>query len=279
MIAWLLGGAFLISSSIVSIMLIFLIHGSVPVFVEYGWTFIIGTEWSVGKTYGALPMIYGTVVVTAIALGIAFPLAIGTAIMASEGVGERTRYVLKSIMEVMAGIPGIIYGLLGMIFVTTWVRDVFGLIDANCLLTAGLLLGVMILPTMMTLSEDAIHAVPRIYREHAWALGFQRHEVICYAVLPQAGPGIIGAVFLGLSRAMGETMAVMLVIGSLDRLPSPLYNLFAPAQSIASKIGREAAEAIGVGLHWNALVALGLVLFVMVMTLTWSAERLGSVTR
>ncbi len=275
MTPWLLGIAFLISSSLAGIILIFLISGSLPIFAEHGWSFVTGREWFVGETYGALSMIYGTTVVTGIALGVALPLGLGTAVMTSEVVGRRTRHALKSVMELMAGVPGIVYGLLGMVLVTTWIRDLFGLVDGNCLLTAGLLLGVMILPTVMTLSEDAIHAVPRFYREQARALGLQAHEVILYAVLPHAKPGIVGAVLLGVTRAMGETVAVMLVIGSLDRLPAPLYNLFAPAQSIASKLGREAAEAIGVGLHWNALVGLGLILFLMVITLTWSAERIA----
>tara|TARA_B100000315_G_scaffold253546_1_gene292524 strand:- start:3342 stop:4187 length:846 start_codon:yes stop_codon:yes gene_type:complete len=275
MTPWFLGISFLISSSLAGIILVFLISGSLPIFEKYGWEFIFGEEWYVGETYGALPMIYGTTVVTGIALGIALPLGIGTAVVTSEVVGRRMRYILKSVMEIMAGVPGIVYGLLGMLLVTTWIRDLFGLVDGNCLLTAGLLLGVMILPTVMTLSEDAIHVVPNFYREQAYALGLQTHEVIIYAVLPQAIPGILGAIFLGTTRAMGETVAVMLVIGSLDRIPDPFYNLFAPAQSIASKIGREAAESIGVGLHWNALVALGLILFGMVMTLTWLAERVG----
>tara|TARA_B100001971_G_C18261556_1_gene587377 strand:- start:1121 stop:1963 length:843 start_codon:yes stop_codon:yes gene_type:complete len=275
MTPWLLGIAFLISSSLAGVILIFLISGSLPIFAEYGWSFVTGTEWYVGETYGVLPMLYGTIAVTGIALGVALPLGLGTAVMTSEVVGRRTRRILKSVMELMAGVPGIVYGLLGMVFVATWIRDLFGLVDGNCLLTAGLLLGVMILPTVMTLSEDAIYAVPRLHRKQARALGLQEHEVILYAVLPQAMPGILGATFLGITRAMGETVAVMLVIGGIDKLPTPLYNLFAPSQSIASKIGREAAEAIGVGLHWNALVALGLILFVMVITLTWAAERVG----
>ncbi len=275
MTRWILGTAFLVSSSLAAIILLFLISGSFPIVIQHGWTFLTGVEWSVGETYGALPMIYGTVMVTLIALAVALPLGVGTAVMTSELVGPRMRRTLKSLMEVLAGVPGIVYGLLGMVFVTTWVRDSFRLIDGNCIFTAGLLLGVMILPTVMTLSEDAIHAVPDWYREQARALGLQRHEVIIHAVFPHALPGIFGALLLGVSRAMGETVAVMLVIGSLDRLPAPLYNVFAPAQSIASKLGREAAEAIGVGLHWNALLGLGLILFLMVITLTWSAEKIG----
>jgi len=272
---WLLAGFFIVSSSFTGIILVFLLSGSLPIFTVYGWEFFIGTEWFVGEAYGALPMVYGTIIVTAIALSIAVPLALGTAVITSEVLTQNARYILKSMMELMAGVPGIVYGLLGMVLVAGWVQDLFGLIDGNCLLTAGLLLGIMILPTVMTLSEDAIHAVPNTYREQARALGLHKHEIILYGVLPEAVPGIVGAVLLGMSRAMGETVAVMLVIGSVDKLPTPLYNLFAPAQSIASKLGREAAEAIGVGLHWNALIGLGLILFTMVTTLTWFGERIG----
>ena len=161
-----------------------------------------------------------------------------------------------------------------MILTAVWVRDVFGLIDGNTLFTAGLLLAVMILPTIMTLSEDALQAVPGEYRETALGLGLTRLETVWRAVLPQALPGIAGAVFLGMGRAMGETIAVMLVIGGLDRIPDPWYNLFQPGQSIPSKIGREAAESLGFGLQWHALIGLGLILFILVMTLSWTGNRL-----
>jgi len=126
----------------------------------------------------------------------------------------------------------------------------------------------------MTLAEDAIRAVPGEYRDAALGLGLTRWETVAHAVLPRALPGIAGAVFLGLGRAMGETIAVMLVIGGLDRIPVPWHDVLQPGQSIPSKLGREAAEALGSGLHWSALMSLGLVLFILVMTVTWLGTAL-----
>ena len=126
----------------------------------------------------------------------------------------------------------------------------------------------MVFPTILTVSEDALHAVPAKYRDAALGLGLTRWQTVQSAVLPRALPGIAGAVFLGLGRAMGETIAVMLVIGGLDKIPDPWFDVFSPAQSIPSKLGREAAEALGTDLHWSALMALGLVLFAIVLALT-----------
>lgn len=246
----------------------YLVHGSLPVWEAEGWTFLTGRDWFVGEVYGALPMVYGSSMVTGLALVLVLPFALGSAVFTSEYLSLRKRLIVKSIMELLAGVPGIVYGLLGASLLTVWLKDIFGLIDGNTILAAALLLAVMILPTVMTLSEDALRAVPVEYRETAWSLGLTKMETVGCAVLPQALPGIAGAVFLGLGRALGETIAVMLVIGSLDRIPQPWYDLFAPAQSIPSKLGREAAEALGSGLHWNALIGLGLVLFVLVMVIT-----------
>jgi len=264
--------SFLISLSITGVIFIFLLRDSYPIFQYSGLKFFTGEEWYPGEVYGALPMFYGTAIVTLLALCLALPLGLGSALMASEFLSGRGRLLAKLIMELLAGIPGVVYGLLGMRLLTTAVRKTFGLVDGNCIFSAGALLGVMILPTIMTLSEDALRAVPREYREQALALGLTRSEMICFAVMPQALKGIVGAVLLALSRAMGETIAVMLVIGSLDRIPTPFYNIFATAQTITSKLGREAAEALGVGYHWNALVGLGLVLFIAVMAIALAGE-------
>ncbi len=264
--------AFVISISIIGIIFIFLIKDGLPIFQHEGLRFLTGQDWYAGEVYGALPMIYGTVVVTFIAVCVALPLGLGSAIITSEIMSGRLRMIVKMIMELLAGIPGIVYGLLGIVILTTAVKNIFGLIDGNSIFTAGILLGVMILPTIMTLSEDALRAVPKEYREQALALGLGHSETILHAVLPQALKGIVGAVLLGISRAMGETIAVMLVIGSLDRIPQPFYNVFTTGQTITSKLGREAAEALGVGYHWNALIALGLILFLMVMVITFVGD-------
>jgi phosphate transport system permease protein len=258
-----------ISMACVAGLFSFMVVQSAPILMEQKWGFLLGQDWWAGEVYGALPMVYGSCMVTAVALVLVLPLAIGGAVFTSEFLSTQNRLWVKALMELFAGIPGIIYGLLGVALMAGWVKDSFGLVDGNTILTAGLLLGIMILPTILTLSEDALHAVPGQYRDTSLSLGLTKLQMILSAVVPQALPGIAGAIFLGLGRAMGETIAVMLVIGGLDKIADPWYDLFAPAQSIASKLGREAAEAIGSDVQWSALMALGLILFFMVMFLTW----------
>jgi phosphate transport system permease protein len=271
---WWTGFTALVASGTIFILFVSLVIESMPVFKAEGLSFLWGTDWFAGEAYGALPMIFGSLMVTGLAVILVLPFALGSAILTSEFLGGRLRLMVKAAMELLAGVPGIIYGLMGIALLTVWVRDVFGLIDGNTLLTAGLLLAVMILPTVMTLSEDALRAVSGEFRDTALSLGLTRMEMVLKVVVPQALPGLAGAVFLGLGRAMGETIAVMLVIGGIDRIPQPWFNLFAPGQSIPSKIGREAAEALGFDLQWSALIALGLVLFMMVMTLTFAGNLL-----
>ncbi|MFQ5483069.1 MAG: phosphate ABC transporter permease subunit PstC, partial [Nitrospinaceae bacterium] len=243
-----------------------------PILVQEGGDFLWGREWLPGESYGAWPMIYGSLMVTGLALLWALPVALGSAVFTSEFLPPRARWWVKSVMELLAGVPGIVYGLLGAVYLAVWVRDALGLIDGNTLLTASLLLALMILPTVMTLAEDALRAVPGEYRETALALGLTRVEVALRVVVPRALGGWMGAVLLGLGRAMGETVAVMLVIGGRDAVPSPWFDVFSPGQSIPSKLGREAAEALGSGLHWNALAGLGAVLFLWVLGISLAAR-------
>lgn len=247
---------------------VYIIHESLPILNEQGRSFFTGRDWYVGETYGALPMVYGSFMVTGLALALVLPFALGSAVFTAEFLSRRVRLLVKSAMELLAGVPGIIYGLIGIAVLAPWVRDTFGIVDGNTIATAAILLAVMILPTIMTLSEDALRAVPGEYRDTALSLGLTKVETVFRVVFPYALPGIAGAVFLGMGRAMGETVAVMLVIGGIDRIPHPWFNLFSSGQSIPSKLGREAAEALGYGLHWSALMGLGLVLFLMVMSFT-----------
>lgn len=271
---WWTGFTALIASGTIFILFVSLVVESIPVFKNEGISFLWGTDWFAGEAYGALPMIFGSLMVTGIAVVLVLPFALGSAILTSEFLNGRLRLLIKAAMELLAGVPGIIYGLMGIALLTVWVRDEFGLIDGNTLLTAGILLAVMILPTVMTLAEDALRSVPGEFRDTALSLGLTRMEMVLKVIVPQALPGLAGAVFLGVGRAMGETIAVMLVIGGIDRIPQPWFDLFAPGQSIPSKIGREAAEALGFGVQWSALIALGLILFVMVMMLTSAGNLL-----
>jgi len=259
----------LLATTVVIAILIFLLIDSYPVFTSIGLNFFTGREWHPPDgVYGAFPMIYGSLIVTLLSVTFSLPLAIGSAILVSEFLSERWRIWVKGGMELLAGVPSIVYGLIGITILNALVKSTFVLNQGDSILTASILLGIMILPTIMTVSEDAIHRVPKEYREVAWGLGLTRTEAITSVVLPIATSGILGSILLGIGRAMGETMAVMLVIGSIDKLPAPFYNIFSPSQTMTSKLGREAAEALGSGLHWNALVALGLTLFLIVVGIT-----------
>ncbi len=249
---------------------IFLLIESVPIMRTEGLEFWLGENWWVGESYGALPMICGSLIVTAMAVILVLPVALSGALFTSEYLTPALRRRVKGVMELLAGVPGIIYGLLGVSFLAVGVKEVFTLLDGNTLFTAGCLLAIMVLPTVLTLSEDALHAVPTEYREASEGLGLTKLQTALRVVLPQSLSGIAGAVLLGIGRAMGETIAVLLVIGSLDRVPG--LNVFVPGQTIPSKLGREAAEALGSGLHWSALMGLGLTLFVMVTALTFSGN-------
>ncbi len=230
---------------------------------------LLGTTWDPSQNlYGIVPMIFGSVIVMVIAMSLALPIGILAAFYIAETRSHRLRQIAKSALEVLAGIPSIIYGLIGVAFVSVWVADIFALQTGRLILTAGLLLAVMILPTIISLSEDAISNVSTQYRENAYALGLYRFEVITNAIAPIAKADIAGAALLALGRALGETMAVMLVIGSLDRLPTPLFNVLSSGQTITSKLGREVAESAYGSTHFNVLILMSLILVMLTLGLT-----------
>jgi len=258
----------LLSIVIVGVILSTLLIQSGPVlFTENNG--LLGTKWNPNEgLYGVIPMVFGSVFVMLIATLIAFPTGLMTAIYISETQSSKLRRVFKSILELLAGIPSIVYGLIGVAYLNIWVADAFDLQSGRVILTAGILLGIMILPTFLTLAEDAISTVPLKFRENAKSLGLYRHEVFKNIIFPQAKVGIAGAGLLALGRALGETMAVMLVIGSLDRLPSPLFNPLSSAQTITSKLGREVGESAFGSVHFSALVFMSLILVSITITLT-----------
>jgi phosphate transport system permease protein len=232
--------------------------------------------------FGGLSMIYGTVAVAAIALGVGAPLGVGAAVFLREIGPRRIRSVGKAAFELLAGVPSVVYGLLGVLYLRGWVFRSLGsfeLLSGDTLLTAGLLLAVMILPTVMTLADDALAAVPGVLRESARGLGMTRSETIRSVVFPSAARGIVAAVLLGLGRAIGETIAVFLLVGRADnRLPSWLFSLrplLGPGQTITTKLGgAETNIAYGDALHWGALAGLGLTLLVLTLALTLVAEAM-----
>jgi len=274
-----MGMAYIVLSKVTATLIIFVIAlvlfiNSFDALHTVGAGFLSHT-WNPSRDlYGILPMLYGSLAVTVIALIIAVPLGLASAIYISEILPSRYRFYVKAVIELLAGIPSIVYGLLGIAFLSVWVADLFHLTFGRTILTAALLLSLMILPTIMTLCEDALRQVPQSYRDTSYGMGLTRFETILGTVIPIAKPGIIGAVLLAMGRALGETMAVMLVIGGIDKLPSPIYNILTPGQTITSKLGREIAESAIGSLHFSALVTLGLILMVVVMAVTFAARHL-----
>lgn len=267
-------GSALLSSAFILIILATLLIQSGPALFTNDLN-LFSTEWSpTDGNYGIIPMVFGTLIVMSIAMIIALPLGALSAIYIAETRSDRLRRVLKSSLEVLAGIPSIVYGLIGVAYLSIWIAKGFELQTGRVILTAALLLALMILPTIMSLSEDAISGVSKEYRENAASLGLYHYEVIKDIVLPVAIADIIGATLLALGRALGETMAVMLVIGSLDRLPSPLFNVLSSSQTITSKLGREIAESAFGSTHFSVLVLMSLILVAFTLILTIAAQKL-----
>jgi phosphate transport system permease protein len=261
------------------------VHSS-PAREKFGLGFIASTMWNpVTDQYGALPFIYGTIVTSFLALLISVPLGIGAAIYLSELAPPGVSNTLTFLVELLAAVPSVIFGLLAIFTLVPLMRDyieppiqaVFGSLPIFSghifgygYLTAGVVLAVMTFPYIISVSREALMAVPREQREAALALGATQWESTWQAVLPFARLGIIGSVFLALARALGETMAVTMVIGNDNAIHT---SLFAPGQTIAAVIANQFTEAIG-NTYLSALVELGLVLFALTIVINGLAQLL-----
>lgn len=261
-------GSALISMAIILLILAVIFITSYDAITEVGWD-IFTLKWNPPDgRFGILSMLYGSLAVTFLSLLVSVPLGILTAIFTAEILPPKYRVYVKSGLELLAGIPSIIYGLIGVAFLSVWIGRLFDLQSGRTIFTAALILSIMILPTIITLCDDAIRNVPQKYMEAARALGLYKHEVILSSALPIAKTDITGAVLLALGRALGETMAVMLVIGGIDKIPQPIYNFFSPGQTITSKLGREITESAFGSLHFSAMIFMGAVLLAIVLSLT-----------
>lgn len=267
---------------------VLLLLESLPVWRHSGLGFVTGTRWFFrDSTFGAAPMIYGTLVVALVAIVLAAPVGIAAAVFGVEYLPRRGRLALKVAVELLAGIPSVVYGLLGILLLRNWIYkllDDFDLLSGDTLLTAGLLLGVMVLPTIMTLADDALCGVPGTQRTAARGLGLNATETAWHVSLPQAAPGLLAAVLLALGRAMGETIAVFLVIGRQDnQWPSSLLSLrplLESGQTLTSKLGgAETNIAYGQPLHWAAMLGLGLLLLALVGLVTLAGVWLQRLSR
>jgi len=266
-------GSTIVSAAIIVLIITVLLINSWSAISTSGWQ-LFSLKWDPSTNhFGILSMLFGTLVVTFIALLVAVPLGVFTAIFISEILPKRFRFITKSLLELLAGIPSIIYGLIGVTFFSIWIQELFELQTGRTILTGGILLGIMILPTIVTLTDDAMNSVPEKYREAAKGLGLYKYEIIKNVLLPIAKPDIIGGVLLALGRAMGETMAVMLVIGSIDKIPTPFFDWLSPGQTITSKLGREIAESSFGSVHFSAMIFMSVFLLGIVMILTFITQK------
>lgn len=253
------------SFSIISVLLIcyFMFANGIPAMGKIGvFNFLLGRDWSpsnIPPSFGIFPMIVGSIYVTAGAIIVGVPIGIFTAIFLAKFCPEKIYKLLKPAVNLMAGIPSIVYGFFGLVVLVPLIRQVFGGTGSS-ILTASLLLGIMILPTIIGLSEAAIRAVPTSYYEGAVALGATHEYSVFFAMLPAAKSGILSSIVLGIGRAIGETMAVVMVAGNQARMPKGiLKGIRTLTANIVIEMGY-AAE-----LHREALIATGVVLFIFIL--------------
>lgn len=255
-----------ISVVAVGLICIFLFANGFPAMYEIGiFDFLAGTTWKPGNNkFGIFPMILGSIYVTAGAVLIGVPVGILMAIFMAKFCPKKLHGFLKPVVDLLAGIPSIVYGFFGLVVLVPFVREHFAG-NGNSILTASILLGIMILPTIIGVAESALRAVPESYYEGALALGATHERSVFTVVLPAAKSAVMAAVILGIGRAIGETMAVMMVAGNQARIPG---SIFKGVRTLTANIVIEMGYAAG--LHREALIATGVVLFVFILIINLS---------
>jgi phosphate transport system permease protein len=257
---------------IVSIIFIFLLKEGSPAFVEIPLGTIFSQRWyPIEDYFGILPLIGGSIVVTIGAGLIAMPLGLATAIYISEVAPRWAREILKPLVEILAGLPSVLLGFIGVLVLAPITREFFNLPTGLTAFTGALLLGAISIPTIVSIAEDALDAVPKTYRDAALAMGATRWQTIWRVTLPAAKSGVLTAVMLGVGRAIGETMTVMMVTGNAAVLPTGLSSLFKPVRTMTATIAAEMGEVANGSVHYHALFMIGISLFVISLVVNLAA--------
>ena len=248
----------------VGLIFLFLIREGAPAFVEVPLGDLAKVRWYPTEEYfGLIPLVMGSLLVTLGAALIALPLGLATAIFIAEIAPSWAREVLKPFVEVLAGIPSVVLGFLGMVALSPLVRQNLGAPTGLTALTGSVLLALMALPTIVSVAEDALDAVPTSYRNAALALGATRWQTIWRVVVPAASSGILTGMMLGIGRAIGETMTVMMVTGNAARVPTGPGDLLMPVRTMTATIAAEMGEVAQGSTHYHILFAIGMVLFLI----------------
>ena len=255
--------------------LVFLLKDGLPLFASVSPVeFLFGETWNptgADPSYGTVPLWVGTLLVTFGAMVIATPLGIASAIFIAELATPKMRTIVKPVVELLAGIPSVVYGFFGLIVLTDVIRVGFDVPSGETWLAGSILLAVMALPTIISVAEDAISAVPREYREGSMGLGANHWQTIAKVVVPSALSGITAALILGMGRAVGETMAVLMVTGNAAVIPEPLYNVLSPVRTLTGTLGIEMGEVAIGSTHYHALFGVALLLLLITLVVNLSA--------
>ena len=248
----------------VLVIFFFLIQQGVPAVIQVRLPDLLGVRWyPIEDIFGLVPLILGSLVVTLGATLIAVPLGLATAVYIAEVAPRSVREVLKPFIEVMAGLPSVMLGFLGIVVLAPELYRWLDLSTGLTAFTGGLLLGWIAIPTIVSVAEDALDAVPRAYRDGALALGANRWQTIWRVTLPAARGGVLTAIMLGIGRAFGETMAVMMVTGNAAVIPSGWGALFQPVRTMTATIAAEMGEVAGGSVHYHVLFLIGILLFLI----------------
>ncbi|MDD4239941.1 MAG: phosphate ABC transporter permease subunit PstC [Smithellaceae bacterium] len=234
--------------------------------------FLFGLEWYPTydpPSFGIFPLIVGSLIVTAIATLISVPLGVLAAVYISEIAPQRVKEILKSAIELLAGLPSVVLGFFGMVIIAPWLQETFDLPTGLNIINASIILAVMAIPTISSISEDALYAVPREFKEASYALGATKFETIAKVIVPAALSGISTAIMLGMARAIGETMVVLMVAGGAAAIPESLFDSVRPMPaSIAAEMGETPFRSA----HYQALFATGIVLFLLTLAFNLIAD-------
>lgn len=254
---------------------IFLLKEGSPTLVEVPIPTLFSQRWyPIEDYFGLLPLIGGSILVTIGAGLVAIPLGLATAIYISEVAPRWAREILKPLVEVLAGLPSVMLGFLGILVLAPAVRTTLNVPTGLTAFTGALLLGGMAVPTIVSVAEDALDAVPRAYRQAALAMGATRWQTIWRVTLPAARSGVLTAVMLGIGRAIGETMTVMMVTGNAPVLPASLGALFQPARTMTATIAAEMGEVANGSVHYHVLFFIGIALFLISLAVNLAAASI-----
>lgn len=258
---------------IVVLIFFFLLKEGIQLFHTIKLTdFLFGKSWypiSDPAEFGIRPLIYGTLIVTAGATVLAVPFGIGSAIYISEVAPPKLKEILKSGIELLAAIPSVVLGFIGIVTIVPWVKKAFNIPTGLTAFSGSVILAFMAMPTIVSIAEDALHSVPKSYKEGAYALGATKWQTIYRVILPSCASGIMAAVMLGIGRVVGETMAVMMVTGNSASISG---SLFRPVRTLTATIAAEMGETVQGSEHYFALFAIGIVLFIITFAINMTAD-------